>query len=200
MDKVELQQNTLFHRYKVALAGLCACCAHLATIRESMEDGEVVDETEVKELCARLEYSKDELISTKEELGFDDGLSFMENNRFYGFEIKDGMLIGDTSKMYTILRPWYEGFVAGEKNINNYQFEVASYLLAFMAEKENASEAVSFETIDEPAMDESETAAERLKGLQRAAKIKLGCKIYPGAFKDWVHRKTYQLKYSLYMQ
>lgn len=120
--------NPMFTRYRVALAGLCSCCAELAHVKTRMIDGEVILDEEVQLICEKLSYSKEEFLRAKESLGFTDGLAFMENNRFAGFSIRDGCLIGDPSKAYLILRPWYED----PAKVNNYQFEVANYLLAFM--------------------------------------------------------------------
>lgn len=125
--------NSLFIRYRVALAGLCSCCAELVTVKEQMKNGEIIEPFMVQNLCDKLSYSKTEFIDAKEALGFNDGLAFMEDNRFAGFSIENGCLIGNPEKAYLILRPWYENFP--EKG-NNYQFEVANYLLAFIGQRQ----------------------------------------------------------------
>ena len=131
-------QTELFTRYRIALAGLCSCCVNLSLIKEKMVNGEIIDEEKTKVLCDELIYQKESLLQAKEELGFTDGLSFMENNHFKGFEIKDGCLIGKSDLAFIILKPWYEGFPS-ERGINNYEFEVANYLLTFLLEQEKQS-------------------------------------------------------------
>lgn len=122
--------NSMFTRYRIALAGLCSCCAQMAAINKRMVDGKPVSENEVAYLCDRLDYSRHELLVAKEALGYNDGLSFMEDCRFKGFSIKDGCLEGNPKDVYKIIRPWYMNF---PKEGNNYRFEVANYLLAFMS-------------------------------------------------------------------
>ena len=130
------QNNPAFKRYRIALAGLCTACAKLSLVKEKLEAGEVVVECEVSELCSKIKFQKEDFLAAKEELGFTDKFSFMENTHFQGFEIKDGCLEGNPDLAFTILRPWYEGFPEERKGINNFEFEVANYLLAFLMEKE----------------------------------------------------------------
>ena len=132
----DLYNNPAFKRYRIALAGLCTACVKLSFVKEQLEAGEVVEESEVADLCDNIRFQKDGFLAAKEELGFTDGFSFMENTHFHGFEIKDGCVVGNPDLAFTILRPWYEGFPEGRKGINNFEFEVANYLLAFLVEKE----------------------------------------------------------------
>lgn len=131
--------DSLFIKYRVSLAGLCHCCVSLALLKEKMMNGETIEKEDIKKMCDKLAFHKKELLDAKKELGFDDGLSFMENNHFQGFEIKDGCLIGNPDLAFVILRPWYEGFPV-ERKINNYEFEVANYLLTFLVEQEKLKE------------------------------------------------------------
>jgi len=131
-----LYNNPAFKRYRIALAGLCSACVKLSFVKEQLESGEVVEEKEVALLCDKIAFQKEEFLSAKAALGFNDGLSFMENNHFRGFEIKDGCVVGNPDLAFTILKPWYEGFPEERKGINNYEFEVANYLLTFLVERE----------------------------------------------------------------
>ena len=124
-----------FMKYRTSLAGFCSCCVELSFYKEKIINGEMIEDEDTRLLCEKLSFFKKELLNAKEELGFDDGLLFMENNHFQGFEIKDGCLIGNPDLAFTILKPWYEGFPA-EKEINNYEYEVANFLLSFLLEQE----------------------------------------------------------------
>lgn len=124
-----MSENSIISRYKVSLAGLCHYCARLAHLRQLKADGEVVDEGEVCMICSLMEQGVDEFLSLKSELGFDDGLQFMEDNLFAGFCVRNGVVEGELSNVLAIAEPWYENFP--EKG-NNYQFEVANYLFAFL--------------------------------------------------------------------
>lgn len=134
-------------RYKLSLAGLCSCCANMVTVNEQMNHGEIIDEAYLQKLCKRLSYCKEEFLSAKEELGYMDGLDFMQDAHFAGFSLKDGRIHGNTEKAYIILRPMRERF---PDKANNYQYEVATYLLAMLdmeLSKENilkAKEAAHF--------------------------------------------------------
>lgn len=116
-------------RYKMSLAGLCSCCANMVTINEKMTNGEIVDETYLEKLCKHLSYCKEEFLSAKEELGFNDGLDFMQDAHFAGFSLEHGCIHGNTEKAYILLRPMRENF---PETANNYQYEVATYLLAML--------------------------------------------------------------------
>lgn len=126
-------------KYRIALAGLCGYTVQLAGIQERIANGEVVTSDEIEDVCKHIEIFKHWLLDAKEQLGFSDGLSFMENNAFAGFHIRDGVLIGDTEKLIKIVTPWYYGFPS---KANNYQFEVANFLLAFKRAEDLATKEV----------------------------------------------------------
>lgn len=125
-----MENNSLFARYKSALAGLCYYAAWLSKVKEQIKTGEVIDEGKLEFYCTRVEVCKRHLLECKEALGYSDGLAFMNNANFAGFSIKNGELIGDRANIYKILMPWYNNFP--EKG-NNFLFEVANFLLAFEA-------------------------------------------------------------------
>lgn len=66
-----------------------------------------------------LAQNKKQLLDLKESLGLDDGLSFLQDNLFLQFKIRDGQLQGDKSKVAEVVERWIDG------NGNHYQFEVA---------------------------------------------------------------------------
>lgn len=154
-------ENTLFNRYRIALAGLCSCCAQIATIKADAVKGLPIDESQMEYLCKRLVYCRQEVLFLKSELGYSDELAFMADNNFKGFSIKDGALVGDPKDVFLIIRPWYENF---PNEGNNYTFEVANYLLAFMAEMNKRK--------DEPqhTPDESKTRSPLQKHLRLFAR------------------------------
>lgn len=134
----------IYADYKIALAGVCYYCARLAILNEKKENGEIISPEEVELLCNKISAGKDALLKEKEALGFTDGLSFMEDNRFAGFWIENGFIYGNTEKIFLIVRPMYEGF---PDNRNNYQYEVANYLLAFMQQTEEETVCPSIKDI-----------------------------------------------------
>ena len=61
--------------------------------------------------------------------------------------IRNGVVEGDTKKLFCVARPFYQGFPA---KANNYQFEVANLMLAYMQieEKEAVKESrINFKNI-----------------------------------------------------
>ena len=134
-----MERNSVFERYKVSLAGLCYYCARLAHLKQKRFDGVVVTEEEVQSICERIKCGMEDLLNLKDQLGYTDGLEFMEDNLFAGFAIKDGIVSGDLKNLPVIASPWYRNFP--EKG-NNYQFEVANYLFAYLGEDENISQPV----------------------------------------------------------
>lgn len=135
-----MSDNSAFVRYRTALAGFCIYFAELASVQEAIKNGEVVDASKVEETCEALCYYKERFLSSKAEMGFTDGFDFTENNSFCGFRVRDGSLHGEKGKLFAIVRPWYDGF---PKKSNNYQFEVANLLLAFMQVENNGQKVPS---------------------------------------------------------
>lgn len=117
------------YEYRIATAGFCYHLVKVANLTTAIEDGEVVSPEELDKSLSDLEKSKEIFLKEKERLGFHDGLEFLENANFAGFQLKDGMLKGDTKKLFCIVRPFYEGF---PQKVSNFQFEIANLLLAHM--------------------------------------------------------------------
>lgn len=108
--------------YETSLACLCKQSARLSLLKDRLLAGEEV--SELPELLQIMEFSKEKLLLEKEKLGYSDGLAFMEDNNFRGFSVREGQLFGDTQYLLRICMPWYENAK------NNYQYEVANYLIA----------------------------------------------------------------------
>ncbi len=117
--------DALLARYRHSLAKFCY---YTAKVQRYADDSDIrsAPEKEMAETLAYLSFWKDALLSDKKEAGFDDGLSFLEDNRFLSFEIKDGKFIGDKEGVYPVIDKWLSGF---PKSVNNYQFEVAMYVM-----------------------------------------------------------------------
>ncbi len=114
-------------RYKNSLANVCLFASRLEQYAEDKENGKKVREKDVIYTATMLKQYKQFLLTDKAMLGFNDGLSFMENNKFRGYEIKDGRFYGDRSLIKGIVYKWIEGF---PDTANNYQYEVSMLTLA----------------------------------------------------------------------
>lgn len=79
---------------------------------------------------ARLCYSKVKLVQAKEVLGYTDHLTFLEDNKFKEFEIRNGSFIGNPKYAYEIVYPWFTDFITNTSNQDNYRFEVANLIIA----------------------------------------------------------------------
>ncbi len=113
--------------YKDSLSKVCLFSALLQGYAEKKERGESVRDKDIVYVTMMLKQYKQFLLSDKAMLNFDDGLSFMEDNKFRGFEISNGRFIGDRSKIKGIVQKWIEGF---PERANNYQYEVSMLVLA----------------------------------------------------------------------
>lgn len=111
--------------YKNTLSEFCLYMARLSKIGEKASSGGSIDMDNFSYISIRIRYLKNKLLSIKQNLNFDGGLSFLEDNRFDGFEVKGGMLIGDTQKVDLITSPWFYGF---SESGNCYLYEIAVYL------------------------------------------------------------------------
>lgn len=120
--------------YEKYLAGFCAYSHALIDLKHRIESGEVVPEEKVGSLLRALSVSKEKLLEAKQSLGYDDALSFLEDNNFAGFSVKNGEVIGDKTKLFLITKPWME------RPANNYQHEVAVYLVASTLRNDYLSE------------------------------------------------------------
>lgn len=130
-------EETLLDKYIYNVKLLSYQVSWLATLSDLVEDGSTDVLEDIKTLIKRVQETKGVLLNQKERLGFTDGLSFLENNRFDGFEVKNGRFIDfdketDLTKLETIVEPW----INQGPEINNYCFEVGIYL-TYMAIHKN---------------------------------------------------------------
>lgn len=134
-------EDLLMNRYRVVLSTLCGYLGLVNRYTDLYEKGSTPDNNVLCELTMRLAGLKEELLALKESLHLPGELSFMEDNCFDGFEIRQGRFIGDQENVKRILRKWLEGFPA---TANTYQYEVAVfvYFLAFPECFDSAEEPV----------------------------------------------------------
>lgn len=111
-------------QYKNSLANVCFFSALLQKYADRKGK---VDKEEIVYAATMLKKYKQFLLIDKDFLGFTDGLSFMEDNRFFGFEIVNGKFSGNRDKIKGIVKKWIDGF---PDTANNYQYEVAILALA----------------------------------------------------------------------
>jgi len=74
-----------------------------------------------------LAEAKSDFLKEKEKLGFNDGLSFMDDCSFAGFSFQNGCLQGDYENLTKILIPWVEGDAC---DADHYRYEVGTLLLS----------------------------------------------------------------------
>lgn len=120
--------------YKNSTLQLCLWLAQIQKMSDALEKGQKVDKRKFVYASSMLADYKKYFLEDKQALGFDDGFSFLEDNKFIGFSIKDGRFISDVSneEVYKIVDKWFFGFPV---TANHYQFEVANYVVALSEEK-----------------------------------------------------------------
>lgn len=118
-------ESVLLIRYRHALTSFCYYVAKAQRLAEIKERGGHVDDALIVETMSYISTWKDFLLESKQEAGLKGGLSFLSDNRFLGFEMKEGRFIGDKDKVFPIIDKWLKGF---PDTANNYQFEVAMYI------------------------------------------------------------------------
>lgn len=129
----ELRNRECIPNYKDSVMKFCLYASRVAEYTRQLEAGlKNIDVKDFAYASTMLKCYKNFLLQDKEELGLTDGLSFMEDNRFFGFEIKDGRFVGDAEKVFPIIDKWLDGF---PESANHYQYEV-SCLVMCMAHPE----------------------------------------------------------------
>ena len=118
---------TLLQGYKSSVIWFCCYMAELQRLADAAAKGIEPSKRKVVFASSMAESYKKDVMAFKESMGFSDGFSFMEDNRFNGFRICQGRLEGDLDKVYPIVKKWAEGF---PDTANNYEYEVAMYALA----------------------------------------------------------------------
>jgi len=127
-------RDILFETYKDIL---CCLCAHVSLLNEcidELEKGIKPNMDYILEVSERVDILKDQFLEIKEALGYDDGLQFMADNKYFCGEIRDGRLIGeiDTEAIKTFANQWVPNHTFED---NNFRFENALFLY-FMAHPE----------------------------------------------------------------
>ncbi len=107
--------------YMVAVANFVE--SHKALL-DACDDNRVDD---IPALTEHLEEDTKTLLEEKERQGFEDGLSFIEDNTFEGFKIVNGRLIGDEVSAYQYGCECAAGFRRGA--FANVFYELALFIL-----------------------------------------------------------------------
>lgn len=118
---------TNIQAYKASVTWFCCYMAELQRFADMVEKGEMPSRRKVIYASSMAQQYAPEVLKNKEALGFTDGFSFLEDNRFDGFSILNGRLEGDRDKILPLVRKWVEGFPG---TANNYEYEVGIYALA----------------------------------------------------------------------
>jgi len=125
--------NSVLEDYRDAMGTLVTFLAQLNKFADKVKKGEPFERALFVYSCERICYAKRAILDAKAKMGFTDKFTFLEDNNFIGFSIKDGRLIRDegvTDKdIFKICDKWFYGFPA---TANHYQFEVASYVCALV--------------------------------------------------------------------
>ena len=119
-------EDALLIRYRHALDRFCYYVGRSQRLAEIKGKGGFVPDEKVIETMSLISSWKDFLLTSKQDAGLGGGLSFLSDNRFLGFEVKEGRFIGDKDKVFPIIEKWLKGF---PDTANNYQFEVAMFLM-----------------------------------------------------------------------
>lgn len=114
----------LDERYKDALCLVCRQSAILEQYYMLMKEGKEVDENTLIYHLELLVSAKESFLALKKELGYTDGLSFMDDANFCGFSYKNGCLSGNYSKLPDVLLP----FVEKESDDTHFRYEVGILL------------------------------------------------------------------------
>lgn len=142
---------------------------HLCNTLENLQhDYLSVEERNI--LIKRASDMKTKLLKSKEALGFYDGLAFLEDNKFDGFEIKNGRLIETQLGGFNNIRKITHEWVVNPDS--NYKYEVAA-LINMLRYPFNELE--SIETTSAPTVAISNKVEEVRKGGNIWNKIKTSC-------------------------
>ena len=100
--------SKVFEMYSEVLAVFCYNLGQVQRFLTFKEHGYAVPKDRVIRVVEQVDSLKIELLKLKKELGFTDGLDFLKNNKFAGFEIKDGRFVGSRATVRDIIDPWIE--------------------------------------------------------------------------------------------
>ena len=114
-------------RYRKAVLTFTNCHYSLLEAIRLIDKGRKVKK-DLKKLTLDYIKAKESLLSSKQEMGYDDGLTFLRDfNNFKGFKVEEGEVKGNVQFSADIIEPWIKGFPTTS---NNYQFEVAMLVLS----------------------------------------------------------------------
>lgn len=128
----ELDKTDEYYLYKQCVLDFTYLIGTVHKFIKEKEAGKELNHEFVSETIDSLGKAKENLLKAKKFFGLSGGLDFLGNNKFDGFEIKDGVFVGDTKNVLAITTPWMKHF----NPENCYLYEVAHYIqyLAFSEE------------------------------------------------------------------
>lgn len=119
--------------YRFYLSSLCYELGRMAVMREEILAGKTVDKAILADALEKAAEYKKELLKVKEAAGLPGGISFLEDNRFAGFSMENGILKGDKTFLYKIVTPWLNEYPNGDC----YRYEVANLVVAYEMARED---------------------------------------------------------------
>lgn len=116
--------------YKVYLWRFCRAHAKLAHYIDAVIHGIDINVPDLKQTLEAFHENRECLLEEKQRLGMEDGLSFLDDNAFKGFQIQNERFVGDDTNVPNIALRWVNEF---PERANSYQYEVAVLLTAHLA-------------------------------------------------------------------
>ncbi len=121
-----MKNRDIIPQYKDSVMHFALYAARIAYLADLKEKGVPVDKGDIAYAGSCLSSYKEYLLEDKAALGFTDGLEFLEDNKFFGFEIKGGKFLGEPESVLPIVTKWLDGF---PETANHYQYEVSCLVM-----------------------------------------------------------------------
>ena len=133
MDRWAVTDTSIFealpdslHDYANWVYVWCASNAWLQSQAEDIERGFKVGEWTKIQAIALNETATKELTTIKQELGYQNGFNFTEDQQYMGFGVRNGRFYGNREAVLDVVKPFIYGF---PDSANNYQFEASMFVL-----------------------------------------------------------------------
>lgn len=149
------------HTYRFYLSKLCYELGKLAVMRNEVLAGAEIDKQMLAQTLSNVCEYKKGFLRTKATLGLSGGLSFLEDNRFAGFTMEQGILTGDRKLLYKIVTPWLNEYPNGDV----YRYEVANLIVAYEMAEEDMRKPSADAIIKTRGARKHRSIKERLLGL-----------------------------------
>lgn len=121
----------MYQRYRHVLERFCFYNAEVERMGDMVSKGCVIDRRRLVYAAYQADAFRNDLLELKSLMGETDGLSFMEDNTFVDFRVKDGKLYGGTKEgVYAFTERWVCNFPF--ESCNLYRFEVSTFVRALI--------------------------------------------------------------------